>query len=1174
MIRSVTSDDLPESQRPAMPSSSSSQTPIAFDNVVKVEANLHDDDEKTSQPPKSLVRFSASDFFALWRPAWTGNRTAGPHLGTLTVGSVIFAPCRVQSGAPLARGSLNSAYASSPPPPPPYRLHYALAEVTGIQVMAGTVTVSFLFTDPGVDDEAISLYECIPCPPACLTRWLQDSNGTGERRSNDAVECVGNTSASPARCSLLERVLCVAPDDGPLPVSDIYSTLTSSTVRNGRRRASRLSTTQQRCASRLRNLWCLSDTDNDDEDGAAPQSHDEGLKGGSTSKRKKALETKGRSLTSEVSAEDTEEAPQQLQQAGTAKATADDGGAASHFVWGSGTEDSSSAHGTTTVLTARYRVPLTLHVFFARVFEKVNTYMETQRHPSSARTPLPHPAPPWRGPSPRDGLSGCPPPVILALFDSYAALRRFHVYMTVRGHVVQLQDGTDNSSSGKESSYAAQTSSSSATTATRTEDVCQGRPPRPPRIPVAFGTVCKVWLCMLRDDTGEEDANANADASSAASVVATQLARLLRAAPPIDGLVTFREYEKGQDDDRVEGSGVTAEQVLLRMLPHLSSARLVCNLHDVPSPSLRSGTTTTATANTQSAATSVVKVSGAIFGDHKLLVPCSPEQLTLLASVLADAPPPLSSSFEMNGTSSTNGKQKRSAQKRPRTTEDSPLQALTPALLERVALGTFTDTAASALFDAFGDASAAVMAAVSSLSTSPSAVRENPTAKPVPQVAESSLFGHGTPPALLGSVEDVYEKWCVDPARFGEAFPVFQAVYALVADVFRSPALFRSENRQQQQGQGVEKLSAQPTFSADLSSLPRVALVLPRGNPTHHPSLSTQQFLHSLRLFFTPWTLHELGPIAMTAAAATTTAAAHPASMSSSPFWANTCVLWHQRGGLLLLFCDEPTTQLGALQDEADVVVACGKAAAAWVAANAAVHHPQNHYGRPFATTSAASSAVYFAVISEVEVVPLAEHGAHLWLPVRLPSPSLADASHDEEGDGVFSEASGRESMASMTAALRWPATAANAEELARGQLELLWERLLCAVDADGCPAPCPSAASPTSTRLPQQPQNLSSARNGSAASHPPSSSSSVPGRRLRHVDVLPKTLRQAVVLWRHLGGTPQEAAPAKKSAAEGGTPWCTLRALVRAIALSSAAATPVRMSDVVLVRRLDSASE
>lgn len=1151
------------------PSPPSSSPPIASRNkvTVKAESDLHDNDDDKGKvppllPPKPPVRFSASEFLALWRraagaaiPPDVRNRAASPHLGTLTVGSVVFAPCRVEGSASPLRGPLHV--------PPPYRLHYALAEVTGIQVMAGTVTVSFLFTDPGVDDEAISLYECIPCPPTCLTRWLQDE-GAGEELCTTAN---GTTVSSPC-CSLLERALRITPQDGPLPVNDIYRSLVvSSAVRHKEgAEATGLTAAQQQCAAHLRSLYCMSDEDEEDthEKRNGPDGNQRGgdVNGGcEAGKRRKREE--------DVHAKN----PPQLPPASSAEPSSD--ATAPLFTWrtlntslSSCAQQSAAVKEGATALSVRYTAPLSLHVFFARVFQMVNVFMERQCRPSRrhATGSL------WRHLQQQQQQQRFAPPrspvVVLVLFDSYAALRRFHVYMTVRGHVVQLQDGTDSSP--------AEQVPASSPPRTDAQCVCMGRPPSPPRIAVAFGTECKVWICMLRDDTAEEDANAGR--GDAEAVIAAQLRRLLASAPPIDALVSFKEHATGQSDDGAEDDEasalVTAERVLLQLLPHLGTARLVCHLHEVPAPPLRPGastTTTTATsalASPQSAATNVVKVSGAIFGDRKLLVPSSPEQLTLLASVLADDPPPppspstpfppstssAAAAAEACAGSGTNTRQSKTAQKRPRPADDSTnaLHALTPALLERIALGTFTDSAASALFDAFGDATAVVAAPplVSSTCLPP------PLLQAVPQVALSTLPGRGPLPTLLGTVEDVYEKWCVDPTRFGEAFPVFQAVYALVADVFGSPSRFRSRRGplppQQQQYGGPPTCFAPSTFPPDPSALPRIALVLPRGNPTHHPSLSTQQFLHALHLFFTPWTLYEVGPAA-------------PATLSASALSStNTCVLWYQRGGLLLLFCDEPTTQLGALQDDADVVIACGKAAAAWVAANAATS--QDHRTAP-----AETPAVYFAVISEMEVVPPVEQGAHLWLPITLRAPSLQRSSSssrsvDARKDGV-KLAEGEDDEVVMEA--RWPSTSASEAELTRGQAQVLWQRLLSTVGADGNPLPF-SPASASSSSFPQsseRPPQLSSPAN--------SSSASPPGRRLRHVEVLPKTLRQAVVLWRHLSPAAEAACPSGWSEREDeGTSWPMLKALVKSIALTCATATPVRMSDVTLVRRADDFSQ
>lgn len=1162
MNASVINADAPEENRAARAApaaiaaaatSDAPQLSSTASSIVKVEANAEADDKddvKMTLPRcEHPARPSeAAAFLALWRqtaaPAHQENANATPRLGTLTIGSVVFAPCRVQSGPSPPRGPPHSPTAACAPLSS-YRLHYALAEVTGIQVMAGTVTVSFLFTDPGVDDEAISLFECIPCPPTCLARWLHDESG-----SKDEQEAFMMEPSPSACCSLLERVLRVAPEGSPLPVNDIYSALLSSTGRTGSRRASRLSAAQQRCASHLRDLYCVSDEHDEDADEGVLRNQGSGSGEPSTDVKSNA----------DAKTEDSKGERQLSTQGGTSGKSMPP-----LFAWTSCSAGScasgqgpSSAGCMTTVLSARYRAPVSLHVFFARVFQLVNAFTEEQHRPAR---PSADAASAWRRLPPCSrGALVRQPPVVLALFDSYAALRRFHVYMTVRGHIVRLQDGTDSRDIGAEESGGGPSSPARSR-------LCRGEPPPPPRISSAFGTECKVWLCMLREDTGEDDANA--DRGSAERAIAQQLRKVLASAPPIDALVTFRECAKNPHNEEIDVSSdkpdmedesvITAEQVLLRLLPHLCAARLVCYLHDVPTPPLRQAPGSTAATAPATIATNVVRVSGAIFGDRKLLVPCSPEQLTLLASVLASEPPPQpsppSAAVDGDDNGGTDARQRKTAQKRHRSSEDV-LQALTPALLERIALGTFTDTAASALFDAFADARAVLLP--STLSSMSSTTPSSPDLNVVQQISESSLPSRSAPPTLLGTVEDVYEKWCVDPARFGEAFPVFQAVYALVADVFQSPSCFR---RKRQLNCGARRATTKGEHAAlrpvDISSLPRVALVLPRGNPTQHPSLSTQQFLHTLRLFFSPWTLHEVG--------ASTTA-------STTTNGINASVLWYQRGGLLLLFCDEPTTQLGALQDDADVVIACGKAAAAWVAANAASDDGTD--ALPTDPVPSRSSVVHFAVISEVEVVPPLEHATHLWLPVNLRAPTLDAVQEEEEEErrGAAPVDTGRgNASTSTTDYLQWPTSAMEEEvQLSRGQSEVLWERLLSTVGADGnavCPTSVPaSAASP---RLPPQPPSTLSV-----------SAASLSGRRLRHVDVLPKTLRQAVVLWRHLGlaGEQRVKQEADGAAVRGSSfsevPWHRLRTLVKSIALACATVMPVRMSDVVLVRRIDSSSQ
>ncbi|EAN83840.1 hypothetical protein, conserved, partial [Trypanosoma cruzi] len=64
-------------------------------------------------------------------PGTAATRLMARGLGDgFAVGSVVFAPRRRRAGA----------------------LHYALAEVTGIQACAGTATVAFVNAEPGVDD--------------------------------------------------------------------------------------------------------------------------------------------------------------------------------------------------------------------------------------------------------------------------------------------------------------------------------------------------------------------------------------------------------------------------------------------------------------------------------------------------------------------------------------------------------------------------------------------------------------------------------------------------------------------------------------------------------------------------------------------------------------------------------------------------------------------------------------------------------------------------------------------------------------------------------------------------------------------------------------------------------------------------------------------------------------
>ncbi|CAJ1021739.1 hypothetical protein Q4I30_002649 [Leishmania utingensis] len=1176
--------------------------PPRLRDAIKVEPST--EDERGQQLPRHqdvASSPSALNFLALWRPftvpsARHASALAGakqsdavkgaqspsspttpsakavpthvndPRLGTLFIGSVVFAPYRVRSerlvrggSSVCVSGGTASGSSVTPaathqlvPPPPPYHLHYALAEVTGIQMMAGTVTVSFLFTDPGIDDETVSMYECVPCPPVCLSRWLREEN-----------------SSAPPRCSLLERVLEVTPQEGPLPVNYVYRALHagSSTLASASSSSPLLlqrQRQQERCVARLSQLYCLSD---DDDDQQSP----------STVTRYSSDMAQGM-LTQDMATK-----PVALEPAPSPAARRLHSSAATDNV--ALTLNSTGIVTLTTspaTMFARYIVPTSVHVFFSGIFQQVNTYMELHcsRH---RRRSLADPATEPLSSQTRRLSRGVPAPLVLVIFDNYATLRRFHVFMTVRGHVVQLLDGTHVSSALPS-----------------------------PQTSHAFGAQCKIWLCMLRDDTGEESVEemtkqvdgslitrpdageGSAEAVQAVAVMETQIRRLLAGAPPVDALVSFKEHIMQQQENITERNQsatlhqhVTAEAVLQRLMPHLEADRLVFALQDVPAPPPRStsaGNNAAASSTgimqpppSAGATTTVVKVSGAVFGDNKVLVPCSPDQLTLLSTVLASTPVPACEKTSNGGITERDGETAaqrkgspttKATRKRPRVVEmvDSSsaaaatrTQALTPALLERIALGSFTDTAAATLFDVFADATAVVEKG------------PVPSSMDVSAAADDKHRGSGAgrgPAEVLGSIEELYEKWYVDPSRFGEAFPVFAAVYALVADVFASVSRFRSGRPRSGSGRdpgigndeprrlSTESLGSDPSLEQAaethtsavaqrrllppplpnklprrclgtlFGALPRVALVLPRGNPTHHPNLSTKQYLRTLRAFFSPWAVHEI--------------------TSPGPSVAVSCaapILWHQRGGLLLLFCDEPTTQLGALQDEADVVIACGKAAAAWVAANSATKASSGDCGK-----GAATGPVLFAIISEAEVVAPADQLTHLWLPITLASPTCTREAHESAHTSTSADGLMRYG--------KWPAM--SNEETSRAELEEMWRLLVATVSADGSV----DVSARPSPPLEQDQQRGETLRCAGAA-----------GRRLHQAEVLPRTLRQAVVLWRHLqtaeatmsGRQPQSCASPSEFDNEG--PWAVLQAVVKEMALSCVTATPVRMTDVTLIR-------
>ncbi|RNF01278.1 trans-sialidase [Trypanosoma conorhini] len=121
--------------------------------------------------------------------------------GEFAIGSAVFAPKRRRAGA----------------------LHYALAEVTGVQACAGTATVAFAGAEPGVDDEAVPLYALVPCPRPARASGDGGARGVSLR---SLAECGLHAEARSGPASPLaahvRQISCgsVVGGDGAPPPSD------------------------------------------------------------------------------------------------------------------------------------------------------------------------------------------------------------------------------------------------------------------------------------------------------------------------------------------------------------------------------------------------------------------------------------------------------------------------------------------------------------------------------------------------------------------------------------------------------------------------------------------------------------------------------------------------------------------------------------------------------------------------------------------------------------------------------------------------------------------------------------------------------------------------------------------------------------------------------------------
>lgn len=166
--------------------------------------------------------------------------------------------------------------------------------------------------------------------------------------------------------------------------------------------------------------------------------------------------------------------------------------------------------------------------------------------------------------------------------------------------------------------------------------------------------------------------------------------------------------------------------------------------------------------------------------------------------------------------------------------------------------------------------------------------------------------------------------------------------------------------------------------------LPRVALVLPQDGGLNTSSTSSSassssmaQFTAALRVYLSPWPVYEM----TLPDKASDSSARPPLSQRWQPA-AATC-RWHRRGGVLLLLHGGAELAGGAgMHDCAEVAIACGQGGVSWVTAHTRSDHGMN---RGSGRGERRRAALYFAVLSEVEVVGSADLLRHRWIPFSRP---------------------------------------------------------------------------------------------------------------------------------------------------------------------------------------------
>lgn len=578
--------------------------------------------------------------------------------------------------------------------------------------------------------------------------------------------------------------------------------------------------------------------------------------------------------------------------------------------------------------------------------------------------------------------------------------------------------------------------------------------------PHAFHMDGKIWYCLLREEVEHTTRSSTLEADdfplpflSPSAAFSSRLA----SSPPIDVVLFFSErHQKAMAIDAscsLSSLPFSAEAMLHSLFSRCATVvppfwtllfeddpPMLCDSNE-----RERGDATQKTSDTlpvHGFSPQVVKVSGAIYDGRKILVPPSPEQLLLLAST----PLPFSSSSASsssccggegeNAPMGEEEKKKKQTKKHPGTSvkergaDRVPASGSTdglswnPVVVERIALGSFTDASLHHLFSTAGSLIANVDLEKQHRNV-PISPHGMPDGRGGPVVPSSGVY-------RLSSVERL--QYCCGPgasSSFGDAFPVYAAIRHIVEDALASSLLAP-----------LPSSSSPFPFSLDGPSrwrFPRIAVVLAERRVAEGSPFSNATFVENVKRYFTPWVVHTLTSIApkRSTSAPRSEDGGKPVVPPCVSSACSSTVQWDRHGGLLLLFSDEVESLHSSMHTEADIVIACGKRASAWVAA-------ERKHQLPEANGSGSSPAAphqrcrrpppyYYAVISEIEVAP--QPSMHFWIPFSPSSTARWD--HHHHADPIQHRGVGQESRL-PSANPYWTAYLPVVTET-----EALWDRLV-----------------------------------------------------------------------------------------------------------------------------------